>query len=64
MRRLKHTDGFEVKMDEANTKIFALLDLQEDDNAHFFELVERLKAGEKIPNACLTRRGTVALFVP
>lgn len=38
--------------------------LQEDNNENFFKLVERLKAGEKIPNVCLTKRNTVAYFIP
>lgn len=38
--------------------------LAQDDNTNFFKLVERLKAGEKIPNVCLTKRGTVAFFIP
>lgn len=38
--------------------------LQEDNNENFYKLVERLKAGEKIPNVYLTPRNTVAFFIP
>ena len=70
--KLAALEGIRVMINGNNTPFDILnqeaiqftLNLQEDDNTHFQELVKRLEAGEKIPNVCLTDRGTVAYFIP
>lgn len=70
--KLASLEGIRVMINGNNTPFDILnqeavqftLNLQEDDNSHFFELVERLKAGEKIQNVCLTNHDTVAFFIP
>lgn len=70
--RLASMEGIRVMINGNNTPFDILnqeaiqftMNLQEDDNTHFFELVKRLKAGEKIPNVCLTNRDTVMFLIP
>ena len=70
--KLAALEGLRVMINGSNTPFDILnqeaiqftISFQENDNSHFFELVRRLESGEKVPNACLTKRGTVALFVP
>lgn len=70
--KLAALEGIRVMINGNNTPFDILnqeaiqftLNLQEDDNTHFQDLVKRLEAGEKVPNVCLTNRGTVAYFIP
>jgi hypothetical protein len=69
--KLAAMEGLRVMTDSRNTPFDILnreaiqfsLQLQENEDEAFKRLVERLKAGEKIPNVCLTDRNTVAFFV-
>lgn len=70
--RLAAMEGIRVMINSNNTPFDILnqeaiqftINLQEDDNAHFFDIVERLENGKPVQNACLTNRGTVAYFIP
>lgn len=70
--RLAAMEGIRVMINSNNTSFDILnqeaiqftINLQENDNAHFFDVVKRLENGEPVQNVCLTNRETVAYFIP
>lgn len=70
--RMAAMEGIRVMINGNNTPFDILnqeaiqftINLRENDNAHFFEMVKKLENGESVQNVCLTNRGTVAFFIP